>query len=216
MDFDGVPLKIGRFDGLRFEDKLRYLYSPSGAGATGGQRLSSSDIVCGRKAIEEGCDYFLSGMNRRMDENKADYMFPWDLIPSAEFKRRFGYDGGACTEDSRIFLSDSYLKDPEVFGGAVLFHERVHGRTKKVCGQMAPMLEETIAHRALLVSLGAYEEVRPSELYGALKSAVGDCLERSMLHYIAGEMFGAILNLVTGQDEGSKKLRVIPSYLRGI
>jgi len=205
------PITIDEFDSMSFKDKLSYLYDVIRTPFS--ERFVKFET--GKKLAENGCEYFLKEMEEKMDEKTSDYTFDFDILPKQEFESRFGQAEGICEKENLdIYLNETVLRDPEIFGGSVLFHERVTKKIKKEVGQLVPVLEECLAHRALLISLGAYEEIGPAETYDVLKDIFGNYLDTAFLEYHKGEKFEETFRFVTSKDRRNGSLSVILDYIK--
>lgn len=202
-------LEIEEFDRLGFMEKMRYLHSKLK------EPYSGSDSCLDKPVVEKGCDYFLRKMEDRMDEKANDYRFDFDVLNQKEFEKKFGRIDGVCTKDLDIHLNQSVLKDPLIYGGATLFHERITKGIKQQVGQLIPILEECLVNRALMISLGSYEEFRPSKLYDKLRENFDD-IDKMFLGYKGGEKFQSVFKFVTSQDEEKKERKIVPSYISRI
>lgn len=202
-------MHIEDFYSLPFDKKLSYLYEHL-------KRVSSAEKL-GQdyidNPIEKGCNFLLGRMEEHMDERAAEYMFDFELLDRNRFRERFGYDGGVCTKDLNIYISESVLSDAEVVGGTTLFHERLTKSMKNNFGQFVPILEECLAHRALFISMGAYEEMRPVLVYPTLQRVFGDYLGKLFSNYEQGDKFKDVFRLLFEQDENNAERKVVPSYL---
>jgi hypothetical protein len=209
-----LPIKdVEDFERLGFKDKLNYLYKSVIATYSSGAAFPRLEPRMMSDIIDGGCRYHLDSMERRMDEKAKDFLYDWKLLPKEDFIGRFGYDGGVCTKDLEIYLSDRPLHDPYITGGAMLFHERMHRRMKEEIGQLVPVLDETLAHRALWISMGAYDRLKPSDLYRNVHDSVGDYFDKSMQRIKAGDKFKQVIELISSSDEKTNKLQLIPDFI---
>ena len=191
-------------------EKMKYLHS------TLKDHYSGSDSCLDKSVVESGCDYFLRKMEDRMDERAEEYRFDFDILKQKEFEKRFGRIDGVCTKDLDIHLNQSVLKDPLIYGGATLFHERVTKGIKLKVGQLVPIVEECLVNRALMISLGSYEEFKPSMTYDKLRESLGNNIDKMFLSYECGEKFQSVFKFITSQDEKENKRKIIPSFIRKV
>jgi hypothetical protein len=201
-------INIDEFDRMGFLEKMKYLYSVLREPYSG-----SDSCFDAKPAVEKGCDYFLENMERRMDEKKEDYLFDFDIVDKKSFEKRFGNIDGVCTKNNEIHLNKSVLRDPSVYGGATLFHERITKGIKTKVGQLVPVLEECLVNRALMITLGAYEKLKPSEVYEKVNCSVNGDIEKIMSGYKGGEKFQQVFNFIASQDEKNNERKIISSYI---
>jgi hypothetical protein len=204
-------LDIKEFDNLNFMGKMKYLHS-----ALKDHYSGSDSCLDYNPVVEKGCDYLFRKMEERMEEKTENYRFNFDILKQNEFEKKFGSIDGVCTKDLDIHLNQSVLRDPLIYGGTTLFHERITKGIKQQVGQLIPILEECLVNRALMISLGSYEEFRPSKLYDKLKENFNDSIDKMFLDYKGGEKFQSVFKFITSQDENENKRKIVPSYISGI
>jgi hypothetical protein len=201
-------VNIEEFDRMNFLEKMRYLYSVLREPYYGCDSCFDAKSI-----VEKGCDYFLENMERRMDEKRSDYLFDFDIVDKLEFEKMFGNIDGVCAKNNEIHLSQSVLRDTSVYGGATLFHERITKGIKSKVGQLVPVLEECLVNRALMISLGSYEDFKPSEVYDKVNCSVIGGVEKIMTNYKGGEKFQQVFDFIASRDEKSDERKIIPSCI---